>query len=68
MVVFPRVNAAHARHPAWEGHIEALRRGGVHLLYGEDVWPLREPRDVPSQVELPWAAVLDAVNAAVPAR
>ncbi|MFI9774647.1 flavoprotein [Streptomyces sp. NPDC051956] len=31
VVVFPRVNAAHARHPAWGGHVEALRAGGVHL-------------------------------------
>jgi flavoprotein len=25
VVVFPRVNAAHARHPSWERHIDALR-------------------------------------------
>jgi hypothetical protein len=29
VVVFPRVNAAHARHPAWDSHIAALRRAGV---------------------------------------
>ncbi|PZS38031.1 MAG: flavoprotein [Pseudonocardiales bacterium] len=65
VVVFPRVNAAHARHPSWDGHIAALRRAGVHLVYGDDVWPLHEPRSVPGR-ELPWSAVLDAVNAAVP--
>ena len=66
VVVFPRVNAAHARHPSWEGHLAALRRAGVHLVYGEDVWPLHEPGSAPGR-ELPWSAVLDAVNAAVPA-
>lgn len=66
VVVFPRVNAAHARHPAWDSHIDALRRAGVHLVYGEDVWPLHEPRSAPGR-ELPWSAVLDAINTAVPA-
>lgn len=67
IVVFPRVNAAHARHPAWEGHLEALRKAGVRLVYGDDVWPLHEPRSSPGR-GLPWSAVLDAVNEAVPAR
>ena len=37
VVVFPRVNAAHARHPAWDAHIAALRRAGVRLVYGNEV-------------------------------
>lgn len=64
VVVFPRVNAAHARHPAWHRHIDALRTGGVHLVYGPDVWPLYEPREAPSGRELPWSAVLDAAEEA----
>ncbi|MFF0760594.1 flavoprotein [Streptomyces sp. NPDC003737] len=64
VVVFPRVNAAHARHPAWQGHIDALRTGGVHVVYGPDVWPLYEPREAPVGRELPWDAVLDAVEEA----
>lgn len=64
VVVFPRVNAAHARHPAWERHLGDLREGGVRLVYGPDVWPLYEPREAPSGRELPWTAVLDAVEAA----
>ncbi|MGI5136963.1 MULTISPECIES: flavoprotein [unclassified Streptomyces] len=64
VVVFPRVNAAHARHPAWQGHIDALRAGGVHLVYGPAVWPLYEPREAPAGRELPWAVVLDAVDRA----
>jgi phosphopantothenoylcysteine synthetase/decarboxylase len=62
VVVFPRVNAAHARHPAWEGHLGALRRAGVRLIYGDDVWRLFEPREAPPGRPLPWGAVLDAVT------
>ncbi|RSN36185.1 flavoprotein [Amycolatopsis sp. WAC 01416] len=65
VVVFPRVNAARARHPSWDTHIDALRRAGVHLVYGDDVWPLHEPRSAPDR-ELPWSAILSAVNGAVP--
>ncbi|MFJ8445072.1 flavoprotein [[Kitasatospora] papulosa] len=66
VVVFPRINAAHARHPAWESHLGTLRRAGVDLVYGPDVWPLYEPRQGPAVRELPWAAILD--SAAVRAR
>jgi hypothetical protein len=66
VVVFPRVNAAHARHPSWDGHIGALRRAGVHLVYGDDVWPLYEPRQAGPR-ELPWSAVLNAADIAIPA-
>ncbi|WP_308313080.1 flavoprotein [Streptomyces sp. ISL-1] len=70
VVVFPRVNAAHVRHPAWEGHIETLRRGGVELVHGPDVWPLYEPREDPSVRELPWTTVIEAIRrgTAFPAR
>ncbi|MGW4085698.1 flavoprotein [Streptomyces sp. NPDC004822] len=64
VVVFPRVNAAHARHPAWQGHVDALRAGGVHVVYGPDVWPLYEPREAPAERELPWAAVLNIAEEA----
>lgn len=64
VVVFPRVNAAHARHPSWEGHVEALRRAGVRLVYGDDVWPLHEPRSAPGR-GLPWDAVLTAIRSEV---
>lgn len=64
VVVFPRVNAAHARHPSWQRHVDALREGGVHLVHGADVWPLFEPREATPGRALPWAAVLDAVDAA----
>lgn len=63
VAIFPRVNAAHARHPAWNGHLSALRSAGVHLVYGEDVWPLYEPREAPSGRELPWHAIRAAIEA-----
>lgn len=64
VVVFPRVNAAHARHPAWQRHIDTLRAGGVHVVQGSDVWPLYEPRDAPAGRALPWSTVLDTVDEA----
>jgi hypothetical protein len=67
IVVFPRINAAHARQPAWASHLLALRSASVHLVYGEDVWPLHEPRSEPGR-GLPWPAILDAIEAAIPQR
>ena len=61
MVVFPRINAAHARQPAWTRHLRDLRAAGVDLIYGDDVWPLAEPRQAGPR-ELPWTAVLTAAK------
>lgn len=36
IVLGPRVNAAHAGHPAWAGHLAALRLAGVHLVADDD--------------------------------
>ncbi|MET8422089.1 flavoprotein [Streptomyces sp. NPDC005098] len=63
VVVFPRINAAHARHPAWAGHIETLRKAGVELLYGAEIWPMDEPRQSPTSRALPWAAILASAHA-----
>lgn len=67
IVVFPRINAAHARQPSWGGHVAALERAGVHLVMGDDVWPLHEPRSAPGK-ELPWAAIIDTILSAVQPR
>ncbi len=66
VIVFPRINAAHARHPEWEGHIETLRRAGVELVHGPEVWPLHEPREEPEARELPWDAILAALDRRAP--
>jgi hypothetical protein len=58
------VNAAHAGHPAWPAHLAALRTAGVRLVYGADVWPLHRPRAGGGK-ELPWAAILDAIEASL---
>ena len=63
VVVFPRINAAHAAHPAWDDHIAALTKAGVHLIYGDDVWPLHQPRSAPGR-KLPWHAIRQAIEAA----
>jgi phosphopantothenoylcysteine synthetase/decarboxylase len=61
MLVFPRMNAAHARQPSWQSHLELLRSAGVQLLYGEDFWPLREPREEDGR-PIPWEAILSALE------
>jgi hypothetical protein len=60
-IIFPRVNAAHARQPAWNDHLDRLRTVGVELIYGEHVWPLAKPRTAGPR-ELPWAAILSALK------
>jgi hypothetical protein len=62
MIIFPRVNAAHARQPAWASHLERLRSVGVELIYGEHVWPLAEPRTAGPR-DLPWSEILTAAKA-----
>ena len=63
-VIFPRANAAHARHPTWPRHLQVLRDAGVTLVYGDEVWPLHEPRTEPTR-PLPWAAIREAALAAI---
>lgn len=63
-IVFPRINAAHARQPAWTGHLDALRSVGVDLVYGDDVWPLYEPRQSPADRRLPWDHILERASVA----
>ncbi|ASO18917.1 hypothetical protein FHR81_001182 [Actinoalloteichus hoggarensis] len=67
VVVSPRVNAAQARHPAWSGHLAALRLAGARLVDGAGEFPLTEPADEPER-GLPWSSVLAAVVEAVDAR
>lgn len=68
VIVFPRINAAHAGQPAWESHIAALQRAGVRLVYGEDVWPLHRPRSASPSRQLPWQAIIAATQSVIEQR
>ncbi len=62
MIIFPRVNAGHARQPAWSDHLERLRSvPTVCLISGEPVWPLYEPDAEPDR-SLPWQVILSEVE------
>lgn len=63
IVVFPRVNAAHAGQSASDQHMAALSKAGVRLVYGDDVWPLHQPRSAPNR-DLPWVAIRGAIETA----
>jgi hypothetical protein len=54
VVICAQVNAAHAGHPAWEGHLATLRRAGAVVLPGAD--------------PLPWESIRSAIRAAVGGR
>lgn len=58
MIVNPKVNAAHVRHPAWAGHVAVLRAAGVVLVEGE----LLEPRVKSGGGMVPWREILDRVK------
>lgn len=66
MIIFPRVNAAHVRQPAWEDHLRRLRSSSVHLIWGEDVWPLAEPRTAGPKRQLPWSTIIAAAERLLP--
>jgi hypothetical protein len=61
VVVVPRANAAHAGHPAWDGHLATLRRAGATVVWCEDVRALQGSAEQP----LPWDAIRSAIRAAV---
>jgi hypothetical protein len=64
MVALPFVNAAQAKHPAFQGSIDRLRAAGAQLLYGPDVLELHEPGTGSQRVGLfPWRLTLEALKA-----
>ncbi|WP_026874752.1 flavoprotein [Jiangella gansuensis] len=67
IVVFPRINAAHAAHPAWQGQVDVLSSAGVHLIIGDDVWPLHQPRTIPGR-PLPWSTIRASITSAAGGR
>ncbi len=64
VVVFPKINAAHAGHPARPGHLDVLRAGGVDLVCGPEVWPLQPARKETGR-RYPWETILRSVDESV---
>jgi hypothetical protein len=60
MIVFPRVNASHSRHPAWAGHLQVLRQARAEVVE----WELLEPRAESGGRQLPWAGIIGLVTEA----
>jgi phosphopantothenoylcysteine synthetase/decarboxylase len=63
LVAIPAINAAQAKHPAWERSVETLRSAGVRVLHGEGVYEIHPPGEGAQYLHLfPWRLALDAVR------
>jgi phosphopantothenoylcysteine synthetase/decarboxylase len=64
MVAVPSTNRAHAEHPAFTENIAKLRSWGVHVLFGPDILPERDPGAGDSYLPLfPWQKAVEAIDA-----
>jgi hypothetical protein len=61
LVALPYMTAAQARHPALPMSVRVLRDAGISVLFGDDVFPLRGPRQGDAS-RFPWEATLDALE------
>ncbi len=65
LVTIPAINAAQAKHPAWERSVETLRAAGVKVLHGEDVYAIHPPGEGAQHLHtFPWQLALVAVSEA----
>ncbi len=65
LVALPFTNRAQAAHPAFQRSIHDLRSWGVHVLFGEDVYPLHEPGTGSQYLDVyPWHLTLRALEGA----
>lgn len=62
LVAVPCLNAAQARHPAFERSVAALRDCGVTVLYGPDGFAPPDPGDEGATQRYPWRLALDTVD------
>jgi hypothetical protein len=63
LVALPFTNNAHAAHPAFARSIHELRSWGVHVLFGDDVYPLHEPGTGSQHLsEYPWHLTLATLD------
>ncbi|MEU9555527.1 flavoprotein [Streptomyces fumanus] len=60
IVTMPCVNAAYARHRAFQRSVEELREMGVEVLYGEGAFVPNQPGQGRPE-GYPWGVLLDAV-------
>jgi phosphopantothenoylcysteine synthetase/decarboxylase len=65
IVTIPAINAAQAKHPAWERSVSTLRAAGVQVLHGDDVYAIHEPGTGAQYLHtFPWRLALEAVRPA----
>ena len=63
IVAIPFTNYAHAAHPAFSENLAKLASWGVHVLYGENVFPMPEPGTGSEHTErFPWELTLVALR------
>ncbi|MGH3655415.1 MAG: flavoprotein [Micromonosporaceae bacterium] len=63
IVTMPFTNTAQAAHPAFGENLERLRRWGVTVLYGDDVYPLHPPGTGDDRMsQFPWGDALRALE------
>jgi phosphopantothenoylcysteine synthetase/decarboxylase len=63
LVAIPAINAAQAKHPAFTISVEVLRRSGVSVLFGEDIYEVHEPGMGANYLHLfPWKLALTTVT------
>jgi hypothetical protein len=59
VALYPAIHAAHAGHPAWPGHLRALRGAGVRIVEDPSRASLHPRGRAP---EPPWQRILDEVG------
>lgn len=63
IVTIPAINAAQAKHPAWERSVEILRAAGVRVLHGNNVYALHPPGEGARHFHtFPWQLALTALE------
>ena len=63
IATIPAINAAQARHPAWQRSIDVLKAAGVRVLHGQGVYEIHPPGEGEQYLHLfPWQLALRAVS------
>jgi phosphopantothenoylcysteine synthetase/decarboxylase len=63
LVALPFLNVAQSRHPAFARSVDQLRKAGVNVLLGPDVYPLHDPGTGSQYLDsYPWHLALQALG------